>query len=88
MRFSIKIQGRVQGVFFRKFAQEKAVSLGLTGFVRNEPDGSVYAEAQGSKDQLDLFTDWCGEGSPMSRVTSIDVSLKNDEECECFEIRK
>ncbi|MBL0314590.1 MAG: acylphosphatase [Flavobacteriales bacterium] len=88
MRFCIKIKGRVQGVYFRKFAQEKVVSLGLTGFVRNEPDGSVYTEAQGLADQLEMFADWCGEGSPMSKVTSIEVSMKNDEPSECFEIRK
>ncbi|MBX7050843.1 MAG: acylphosphatase [Flavobacteriales bacterium] len=88
MRFSIKIKGKVQGVFFRKSAQEKAVSLGLTGFVRNESDGSVYVEAQGLKDQLEMFTDWCGEGPPMSHVTSVEVSIKNDEPTECFEVRR
>jgi len=47
VRYRLRIYGKVQGVFFRKYAQMTAQSLGLGGFVRNEPDGSVYAEVEG-----------------------------------------
>ena len=51
----ISITGRVQGVFFRDSARMEANRLGVAGFARNEPDGSVYIEAEGEKDALDEF---------------------------------
>lgn len=54
----VRIEGRVQGVGYRYFAQEKAVALGLSGWVRNLPNGDVEALGQGSKEAL---THWLKE---------------------------
>jgi len=88
MRYCITIKGRVQGVYFRKHTAERAVELGITGFVQNLPDGSVYCEAEGSFDNLQHFLDWCGIGSPMSDVKSVDVEMKEKTGFKVFEVRK
>lgn len=68
---NITVSGRVQGVFFRAHAQQQAEQLGLTGFARNEPDGSVYMEAEGEPEQLDAFESWCWQGSPHAQVEDV-----------------
>lgn len=72
---NIKIYGLVQGVFFRVTAKEKADILDLTGFVRNEKGGSLFIEAEGEKQNLDKFLQWCKEGSPMAKVERIEVTV-------------
>ena len=77
---NIKIYGQVQGVFFRVSAQEKAKDLGISGFTRNEKDGSVYIEVEGEKENLDKFVDWCKDGPEKASVEKIDLTkgpLKN-----------
>jgi acylphosphatase len=79
----IRVSGHVQGVFFRASAQKQAKSFGLSGFVRNERDGSVYIEAEGSTEALGKFVDWCRVGPPEAVVKSCDVReapLKNLDE--------
>lgn len=71
--FRIIIKGKVQGVFFRKNAQEYARKMDIMGFVRNEPDGTVYIEAEGSEDDLERFIKWCKMGSPEAKVSEIDT---------------
>lgn len=71
--FSITIRGRVQGVFFRTSAKEKARQLGVRGFVRNEDDGSVYMEAEGEKDALMQFISWCRKGPTRAIVSEVHV---------------
>ncbi len=87
MRYCITIKGRVQGVYFRKHTVEKALELGITGFVQNQPDGSVYCEAEGNHEQLQHFLDWCGIGSPMTDVKSVDVEMKEKIGFKVFEQR-
>jgi acylphosphatase len=70
-RIAIKITGKVQGVYFRKYAQWKAEELKLTGLVRNEEDGTVYIEAQGSEADVDALAKWCKLGSPLAKVESV-----------------
>lgn len=67
----IRISGRVQGVFFRAATKEKAVALGLKGVVRNEPDGTVYVEAEGEQTDLQPFLDWLKKGPPGARVENL-----------------
>ena len=73
----INIKGRVQGVFFRKSAQEKAKSLGVSGFARNMPDGSLYIEAEGEENRLNKFLTWCRIGPKGARVLSVDCDVSN-----------
>jgi acylphosphatase len=70
-RISLRITGKVQGVFFRATTKDRADQLGLAGFVRNEPDGSVFAEAEGEADSLERFAAWCRQGPPRSRVLTL-----------------
>ena len=72
--FNIKIKGHVQGVFFRVLAKEKADELGITGFVRNESDGSLYIEAEGEASNLDRFLAWCRQGPKSAGVEDVEVS--------------
>lgn len=73
MRQNIRVEGKVQGVYFRKSTFAKAVELGLTGTVKNQSDGSVYIEAEGFQGQLDLFIEWCYHGPVMAKVSKITV---------------
>lgn len=70
--WDIRISGRVQGVFYRASARAEGERLGLAGFVRNEPDGSVYAEAEGEEGALERFLAWCRKGPPMARVEGVE----------------
>jgi acylphosphatase len=70
-RISIAVSGKVQGVFYRVSTEKKANEIGLTGFVRNEPDGKVYIEAQGTEEQLDEFVKWCKRGPERAKVDEI-----------------
>ena len=76
----IKIFGQVQGVFFRHQSQKKATELGLTGFVWNEPDGSVYAEAEGEEEKLLEFIKWCESGPEHARVSKVETTWREPED--------
>ncbi len=84
---AITIQGRVQGVGFRYYTKIKADSLGIRGFVKNQPDGSVYIEAEGESDAMNAFIALCRKGPPLARV--INMQIVDDESCgfEKFQIR-
>lgn len=69
----LRIHGRVHGVFFRDSALKKANELGLSGFVRNDLDGSVYIETEGREEPLREFIAWCNDGPPMAKVREIEV---------------
>ena len=70
-RVRLTIEGRVQGVFFRASTQAEAHRLGLTGWVKNCPDNSVEAAAEGEKENLDAFVAWCRHGPPGARVDRV-----------------
>ena len=59
----IRVTGRVQGVYFRDTARREAENYGIAGFARNDADGSVYIEAEGSDEAIQKFLDWCHQGS-------------------------
>jgi len=69
--YNIRIDGRVQGVGFRYAARNIARSYGINGFVRNEPDGTVYIEAEGEEKNLNRYLAWCRKGPSMSYVTEV-----------------
>lgn len=70
---TIRVSGRVQGVFYRATAADEARRLGVTGWVRNLPDGSVEAEAGGDRASVEAFVAWCRRGPPYARVESVDL---------------
>ena len=70
---TVKVTGRVQGVSFRWYAVQEAERLGVTGWVRNEPDGSVAAHLEGPWDAVDAMVDWCRQGPPAARVRDVAV---------------
>ncbi|NEM96503.1 acylphosphatase [Pontibacter burrus] len=72
-RVSMKVYGKVQGVFFRASTQEKAQELGLTGFVQNEPDGTVYLEAEGNPETIAQLETWAHHGPDRARVEKVEV---------------
>jgi acylphosphatase len=72
-RARVRVRGRVQGVFFRVEARDRAHSLGLTGWVRNCPDGTVEAVFEGDEARVESMVGWCGRGPAGARVDAVDV---------------
>lgn len=70
-RVRLIIKGRVQGVWYRASAQKAAQARGLAGWVRNLPDGSVEAIAEGPRETLEAFITWCRQGPPGARVDDV-----------------
>lgn len=84
---SLKIYGEVQGVFYRTQTKQKANELGLSGWVRNEPDGTVEIVAEGEEENLKKLIDFC-YNVPSARVEKIDVGWEEARgECGEFKIR-
>jgi acylphosphatase len=67
----VVVTGHVQGVFFRASMREQADRLGVTGWVRNESDGSVRAHLEGSPDAVEQLVAWCADGPPAARVEDV-----------------
>jgi acylphosphatase len=86
-RVALIITGRVQGVFYRREAQREALRLGLVGFVRNEGDGSVYAEAEGSSTAVGSFIRWCRRGPANARVEDVRTEEMEARGGQGFEVR-
>ncbi len=75
-RVHLFVAGRVQGVFFRQSAHDKALELGLSGWVRNRADGRVEGVAEGDDEKVDAWVAWCRQGPPSALVR--DVSLETE----------
>lgn len=87
-RLRIRVFGDVQGVFYRHFAKDMASKLSLAGWIRNDPDGSVFIVVEGDEKNVDKFLEWCKEGSPMATVDNVDASQEEFVgDMENFEIR-
>jgi acylphosphatase len=71
-RVQVLIEGRVQGVFFRASTRDEARALGLTGWVRNLPDGRVAALFEGDKRLVERMLAWCRQGPPYSYVDHVE----------------
>ncbi|WP_188558800.1 acylphosphatase [Hymenobacter glacieicola] len=69
-----RISGVVQGVFYRQSTRTEARRLGLVGYARNNEDGTVTIEAEGSVAALDALEAWCRQGPPAARVEQVTVS--------------
>ncbi|MCX7760117.1 MAG: acylphosphatase [Hydrogenothermaceae bacterium] len=82
------VYGVVQGVGFRKFVKAKAEELGLNGFVRNMPDGTVEVEAEGDKEVLEQLLKYIHQGPPRATVERVDYRfLEKEGGYNDFEIR-
>jgi acylphosphatase len=88
VRAHIYVSGRVQGVYYRKNARRSALSLGLTGWVRNLPDRRVEAVAEGERTRVEEFLGWCREGPSMAIVRGLEVAWEEATgEFETFRIK-
>jgi acylphosphatase len=88
LHYNVLITGKVQGVYYRASAKDKAIALGLSGFVRNEPDGSVYLEAEGNEEKVKALVEWCKLGPPSAIVERVDVTAGAVAGFNGFEIRR
>ncbi len=73
-RVHIIVTGRVQGVNYRASTRDKAVALGIAGWVRNKMDGSVEITAEGDKFSVNTLINWCESGSRWASVEGLKVA--------------
>lgn len=85
--YHYRISGKVQGVFYRSSAQQKAQDLGLNGWVKNLANGEVECAASGDKQTLKLFQSWLKSGPPMAQVENLVVSESDEVLNTGFEIK-
>lgn len=72
IRVSVIVRGRVQGVAFRQSTVARALDLGVNGWVRNLPDGSVEGLFEGAEPAVTALVEWCRQGPPASRVERLE----------------
>lgn len=85
--FHFLVSGRVQGVFFRRYTRQQALSCQLTGWVRNLPDGRVEGIASGEQDALTSFQEWLQHGPELARVADVEIEELEFEEFNGFTIK-
>ncbi len=85
--YKITVTGRVQGVGFRHSARSNARFNGIKGFVKNEDDGSVYIEAEGTRNQLDEFINWCRKGPGFGHIDDIRIDTGLPKNYNSFQIK-
>ena len=81
----VVVHGRVQGVFYRDTCRREAERLGVTGWIRNEPDGSVAAHLEGAPASVDALVAWCHDGSAAARVDRVEVVAAEPMGCTGFD---
>lgn len=81
------MSGRVQGVFFRDTCRREAARLGVSGWVRNVPDGTVEAAFEGPADVVEQMVSWCRQGPPGAVVTDVAVADEPPEGSTGFSVR-
>lgn len=77
VRAHVWVSGRVQGVYFRAYAEDEAAFRMVAGWIRNAPDGRVEAVFEGSPAAVEAMIRWCHRGSPASEVTGVDVAWED-----------
>ena len=82
------IKGKVQGVYYRASAKEKANELGIKGWIKNTPGGDVEIMAGGNKEQLEKFIEWCRRGPKHAEVIDVVVTEGEEENLNDFSIKK
>lgn len=86
MRKRVIVHGRVQGVFFRDTTRRMAESRGVTGWIRNNPDGSVEAAFEGQADAVEEMVRFAHEGPRGAAVQSVDVTEEEPEGATGFRV--
>ncbi len=74
VRATVRFHGRVQGVYFRAHCAERAQELGLDGYVRNVPDGSVEAVFEGERTVVETCIEWNRTSQPYASVSRVEVA--------------
>jgi acylphosphatase len=87
---NVSIIGDVQGVFFRRTVKHEANRQGISGFIRNEQDGTVYMEAEGPEETIGTFSVWLkgGAGEGAHAIKTIDIAEGSFKAFEGFEIKE
>lgn len=80
------VTGRVQGVSFRMYAADEAERLGVAGWIRNEPDGSVAGHVEGDRAAVDAMVGWLGHGPRLAHVERVDVRDSSEEGLSGFRV--
>ena len=83
----VRVSGRVQGVFFRAWTQQEANELGVTGWVRNAPDGSVEAHLTGEESAVQQMIARLHEGPRSAVVRNVEATVADPDPGDCFEVR-
>jgi acylphosphatase len=87
VRRRVVISGRVQAVGFRASCARRATQAGVSGWVRNTPDGAVEAVFEGTPQAVEALLQWCRGGPPMARVVSVDVAEEQPRGDRGFSVR-
>jgi len=85
-RARVVVRGRVQGVYFRGETRGRARSLGVAGWVRNDPDGSVQAVFEGPRERVKSMVEWSCRGPTGARVESVETTWEEPEGLEGFRV--
>jgi len=87
VRYRVVLSGRVQGVFFRDTCRRRALEYGVSGWVRNLPDGRVEAVFEGPAENVDHLVDWARHGPSQAVVADVRVQREQPEGLGTFRIR-
>lgn len=87
VRRRVLMSGRVQGVWFRESCRREATARGLTGWVRNLPDGQVEAVFEGRRAAVTEMVSWCRSGPPLADVVSVETYEEAPSGEKCFTVR-
>lgn len=87
IRYRVLVSGRVQGVAFRDSCRREAERRGVTGWVRNRPDGSVEAVFEGKPEDVGHLVEWSRHGPRFAAVTDVRVQAEEPEGIGEFQVR-
>lgn len=87
VRVHVIISGKVHGVFYRASTRDKAVRLGVSGWVKNIYDGRVEAVFCGEKNKVEQMIKWCHKGPSYAKVDNVEITWEEPKGLERFEIR-
>lgn len=86
VRRRVVVTGYVQGVFFRETTRRRALAAGVSGWVRNRPDGSVEAVFEGEREDVERLVAFCEKGPRGARVDWVEVAAEEPERLDGFQV--